>query len=73
MAKDWRVRPLSPEQIEYALSDVQHLHEMQALLQERIAALGRTSWFAEESAALMVVRRPGRKEQQRKKGVSFAE
>ena len=49
---DWSRRPLSAEQIEYALDDVRHLLALKETLQERLDRLGRLSWLAEELAAL---------------------
>ena len=49
---DWSRRPLSPEQIEYALDDVRHLLPLKVALEERLDRLGRLSWLAEELAAL---------------------
>jgi ribonuclease D len=49
---DWSVRPLSPEQIEYALDDVRYLLPLKAHLEGQIDRLGRTAWLAEELAAL---------------------
>ena len=49
---DWSRRPLSAEQIEYALDDVRHLLALKEALQERLDRLGRLSWLAEELAAL---------------------
>jgi len=49
---DWSRRPLSPEQIEYALDDVRYLLPIAAQLDERLARLGRLAWLAEELAAL---------------------
>jgi ribonuclease D len=49
---DWSRRPLSAEQIEYALDDVRHLLALKEALQERLERLGRLSWLAEELAAL---------------------
>ena len=45
---DWRKRPLSPRQIEYALDDVRHLPTLRERLDERLAALHRMPWFAAE-------------------------
>jgi ribonuclease D len=53
---DWSRRPLSPEQIEYALDDVRYLLPLAALLQEQLQRLGRLEWLAEELAALEEVR-----------------
>jgi len=49
---DWSRRPLSPEQIEYALDDVRHLIPLQLALQERLDKLGRMAWLTEELAGL---------------------
>jgi len=49
---DWSKRPLSPEQIEYALDDVRYLLPLKSLLEERLQKLGRLSWLAEELASL---------------------
>ncbi len=49
---DWSRRPLSAEQLEYALDDVRHLLPLQAALEARLAALGRLDWLAEELAGL---------------------
>ena len=49
---DWSRRPLSPEQIEYALDDVRHLIPLKLTLEERLDKLGRLPWLAEELAAL---------------------
>src|SRR6202051_72305 len=49
---DWSRRPLSPEQIEYALDDVRYLLPLAARLQEQLEHLGRLDWLSEELAAL---------------------
>jgi ribonuclease D len=49
---DWSRRPLSREQIEYALDDVVHLAPLRDTLQERVDRLGRTAWLEEELANL---------------------
>ena len=49
---DWSRRPLSPEQIEYALDDVRHLIPLQLALGERLEKLGRSAWLGEELAGL---------------------
>ncbi|MGE0485359.1 MAG: ribonuclease D [Gammaproteobacteria bacterium] len=49
---DWRQRPLSARQLAYAADDVRHLEEIEALLRERLLALGRLHWYAEDCAAL---------------------
>jgi ribonuclease D len=50
---DWRRRPLSPAQLEYAASDVCHLLEVRARLMERAKSLGREEWVRGECAALV--------------------
>lgn len=49
---DWSSRPLSAEQIEYALDDVRYLLPLKAHLEADIERLGRTAWLEEELAAL---------------------
>jgi ribonuclease D len=45
---DWRRRPLTPSQLQYALDDVRHLLDMADRFAERLAALGRTAWAEDE-------------------------
>ncbi len=45
---DWRKRPLSPSQIEYALNDVRYLEPLASLLKTRLEKLGRLEWYREE-------------------------
>lgn len=47
---DWRRRPLTPEQLRYAVEDVVYLPAVRAELGKRLARLGRTEWVAEEMA-----------------------
>lgn len=47
---DWRIRPLTTRQIEYALDDVRFLHPLRDALHERLTALGRREWLAEDLA-----------------------
>ncbi len=47
---DWRRRPLSERQIEYALEDVRHLHSLHDILLERLNGLNRLGWFETEMA-----------------------
>jgi ribonuclease D len=49
---DWSRRPLSPEQIAYALDDVCYLLPLREALLERLDRLGRRAWLAEELAPL---------------------
>lgn len=48
---DWRRRPLTRRQIEYALDDVRYLHRIHEALEARLVRLGRRDWLAEEMAA----------------------
>ena len=45
---DWRRRPLTQRQLEYALLDVIHLQELRDLLCARLEKLGRLAWFETE-------------------------
>ena len=45
---DWRQRPLSDEQIQYALQDVIHLIPLRELLQTELKRLSRLDWFGGE-------------------------
>lgn len=51
---DWRRRPLTKSQMEYALQDVVHLEPMRNLLQEKLEQLGRVDWLRKETAAWLV-------------------
>src|SRR5215472_1783170 len=53
---DWSRRPLSREQLVYALDDVRYLLPLAAHLEEELARLGRLEWLAEELATLGEVR-----------------
>jgi ribonuclease D len=44
----WDARPLSPQQIAYALEDVRHLLPMAAALRQELHELGRLQWAAQE-------------------------
>lgn len=48
---DWRKRPLSQRQLEYAVHDVYYLERLSELLLRRLAELGRESWLANEMQA----------------------
>ena len=50
---NWRRRPLSRRQIEYALDDVCHLGPLCDKLLARIEKLGRTAWLDEEMETLL--------------------
>jgi len=45
---DWRMRPLSPAQLEYALDDVRHLERLWRKLEGKLATAGRTAWMQQE-------------------------
>lgn len=47
---DWRRRPLSDRQIDYALEDVRHLPALRDKLRGRLEELGRIAWFETEMA-----------------------
>jgi ribonuclease D len=49
---DWLQRPLSPKQIAYAEADVAHLLELRAVLEGRLAEVGRLEWANEECERL---------------------
>lgn len=53
---DWSMRPLPTEMVRYAAEDTRHLHRLVTLLEERLIALGRMSWAAEEFALMEQVR-----------------
>lgn len=50
---DWRRRPLSGRQIDYALDDVRYLAPLRDVLARRLAELGRQSWLQAEMAAFL--------------------
>jgi ribonuclease D len=45
---DWRRRPLTPEQIDYALEDVRYLLPLHETLRLKLSKLNRLGWLAEE-------------------------
>lgn len=45
-SSDWAAATLSPEQLNYAASDVLHLHRLKAQLDMMLAREGRTDWAA---------------------------
>jgi ribonuclease D len=47
---DWRKRPLSERQIEYALDDVRYLERMAGKLRGKLERLNRTTWVDHEMA-----------------------
>jgi len=48
---DWRQRPLTPAQLEYALDDVRHLEKLWRKLEGKLASSGRTAWMQDEMQA----------------------
>src|SRR5207237_111346 len=48
---DWRKRPLSDRQLDYALDDVRYLQRLREALGARLTRLKRQAWFDEEMAA----------------------
>lgn len=53
---DWAKRPLSEEQIQYAVTDVCFLMKISDLLKEQLKEKGRYHWFQEESKQLQILR-----------------
>jgi ribonuclease D len=49
---DWCRRPLSDEQLRYALDDVRYLPRLWQAMRRRLEELGRLAWVEEESARL---------------------
>ncbi len=56
---EWRSRPLTPGQIEYALDDVRYLLALGARLTEQLVRLQRLEWAGEEFARLSANAIPG--------------
>ncbi|MDA8291113.1 MAG: HRDC domain-containing protein [Actinomycetota bacterium] len=50
---DWTRRPLTETQRRYAAGDVVHLLELRDLIVDRLSALGRSEWAAEECEILL--------------------
>jgi ribonuclease D len=46
---DWSRRPLSTAQLEYAVEDVRHLHDLKVALAADLDRRGRSDWAAEET------------------------
>jgi ribonuclease D len=53
---DWSRRPLPAALRDYAVADTRHLAALAAILEARLAALGRTAWMREECERLESVR-----------------
>ncbi len=47
---DWRKRPLSDDQLDYALDDVEHLLTIRDRLGDKLKAMGRVAWLDDEMA-----------------------
>jgi ribonuclease D len=47
-ATDWEARPLKKRQLEYALSDIVHLHDLYNKLSHKLLKLNRLSWAKDE-------------------------
>lgn len=45
---DWRRRPLTSRQLEYAVRDVMYLGEVRDAIDQRMEELGRSEWFRDE-------------------------
>ena len=45
---DWSRRPLSPQQIEYAVDDVRYLIDAYRTIESKLHSLGRTAWVSDE-------------------------
>jgi len=50
---DWSRRPLSEQQLVYALADATHLRDLYPLMHGKLEALGRLDWIADELAGLV--------------------
>lgn len=50
---DWTTRPLPLEMCEYAIHDTFYLHELCAILVEKLQAAGRMDWLTEQCDALI--------------------
>ena len=57
---DWLVRPLPQRQVDYAVRDVAYLLELQAVLTDRLRALGRLEWALDECDLVLGDRTPAR-------------
>ncbi len=69
---DWRRRPLSKRQLDYAVQDVMYLAPMRDILAAELERLGRTAWFAEETEQWQRQMEDGEKQQnwRRTSGIS---
>jgi ribonuclease D len=53
---DWSKRPLSRDQLQYALDDVAYLNEIRAFFDEELDKMGRTAWFEQECERVLGLR-----------------
>lgn len=51
---DWSMRPLSREQIEYALNDVRYLLKIYRNQMKRLKSTGRLNWYTEQAESLTI-------------------
>lgn len=49
---DWQKRPLSAQQVQYALCDVTYLRDVYLCFKDKLAQTGRVAWIADEMAVL---------------------
>lgn len=49
---NWKLRPLSDKQLEYALADVTHLRDVYKHLKDKLESENRSHWLVEEMAVL---------------------
>lgn len=56
---DWSQRPLTPPMLAYAAADTHHLLALRDALEQRLSALGRLAWAAEEFVQLEALRWTG--------------
>ncbi|RDD34619.1 Ribonuclease D [Wolbachia endosymbiont of Cylisticus convexus] len=54
---DWLGRPLSEDQLDYAISDVVHLYDLHQILCSKLEESNRMSWFQEEMELLVDINR----------------
>ncbi|HLP46804.1 MAG TPA: hypothetical protein VK469_12685 [Candidatus Kapabacteria bacterium] len=52
LRSDWEIRPLSPDQCQYAVQDVVYLHPLMVALKRRLKKNGKLEWAMEENKRL---------------------
>ncbi|QKX02618.1 ribonuclease D [Wolbachia endosymbiont of Dirofilaria (Dirofilaria) immitis] len=50
---DWLKRPLSEDQLDYAVSDVVHLYDLHQILHDKLKEKNRIGWFQEEMESVV--------------------